>query len=421
MLLFADDTLIMQCDKTFGGSNGVKALGNGIGNGHKINVKLILDHNAFLNLIALWIEPCAAMMREIDPAVPDEKKVIGLFYPDGDPQEQKDFLNRFIDFIKGYDPYETEIWPQCPEDRIVDSVDDALKGAPPYLRLRVEIVCLLCGFLPHQVFAEGTAWPSPFLPDRSKTERMEIKEGDEFVLSLAFKGGERLTPRTLYNAGGAPCRITIRCGGEEYPVTVPPCGVLRAVFSDAECKRLACVKGNLSFNSSAAQNALIQLPSPQGPRLFLFHRQSPRAIPLSLAGAYLDASVDGKGGVRVLQGEGIYDYSKGRTLKRKTLPIRIYGAGGFWAEQYADGGLNTNMQRNGESVERAWAIVEDADYSLLFADEQGAWRCVGNTAVQISEKEFVSRMLDRFRTPGCCERVACDAMTLTIGVDGRLA
>lgn len=421
-MLFADHTQIMPCTGALDGADGIRGLGNSVAAGHRIHAALIADHAAFLELIKQWILPWAARMREADAAVPPEQTIKGLFFPNGDPAAQRDFLARLTRFIQGCSPYETEIWPQCPADDVLDAVDSALEDAPAYMRLRVQTVCLMCGFFPDAVFSRDLPWSLAFLPDRGKAELLEVQAGDTFSLVLSFRGNERLTPKTLHNGSGEPCVLRVRYGEEEAAVTLPPHGILRAVFSDAACTRLACVKGNVSLNGSEAENALIQLSTSQGPRLYMSHAQAPELFPLALFGPYLDAAVNGRGGVQVLYGNGIYDTLEGQTQQRKPLPIRLYGAGPFWAEQYADGSLKTNMTREGRLVERAWAIVEDGDRCLLFADTRGTWRCGESGAAAIDPREFARCMLARFQQPGCAECLRSEALgrTLRIGVDGRL-
>ena len=237
---------------------------------------------------------------------------------------------------------------------------------------------------------------------------------------LDFDHMEGLYPRTLRNDRNQPCTIQIVFRSETDPITLPPHGFLRVVFGDPACKRLLSVKGCISLNGSDTRNAVVQRPGPKQPALFLYHKQYRDLFPLETGGAFLDAAADGRGGAVVLTNHGLYDTATGETEREDRRPIRVYGAGTLWVVQYADGTLRCNLhKKGGQPIERAVAVVENADRSLMLKDEDGFWDCAGGVAKAISEDAFVHCMMDRFLSSDVCESVTGVLMQLTIRRNGE--
>lgn len=110
----------------------------------------------------------------------------------------------------------------------------------------------------------------------------------------------------------------------------------------------------------------------------------------------------------------------GETEREDRRPIRVYGAGTLWAVQYADGTLRCNLhKKGGQPIERAVAVVENADRSLMLRDEDGFWDCAGGVAKAISEDAFVHCMMDRFLSSDVCESVTGALMQLRIRRNGE--
>lgn len=384
----------------------------------KLNTALLKDDDAFADLHELLLEPCDEMIRDVEgSAVGDQGR--SLFFEGADKQKCDEYLRRFIRFICGRQPYSMEIWPACPADSICDMIDCELPDTSCYMRLRIKIVCILMSALPEQVFAEGKNWFSAFLSDAAEEDFIEVSDGMEFPLELDMPA--ELYPKTLRNKSGNPCRIMINYKSEQYRICLPANGFLRVVFGDKECKRLISVKGNISFNGSDTRNAVVQLADQSQISLYMYHKQYREPFELETGGAFTDASADGKGGAAVLTKGGIYYTRNGRLERSERLPVRVYGAGTLWARHYADGTLECNMRKKGGlPVNRAIAVAENRDRSILIRDEEGAWDCEGGVARKITDDKFVQCMMERFAGEDVCERTGNPLMKLHIRYDGKL-
>lgn len=396
---------------------GIKVPKRGLQNGDQLSTALLHDGDAFADLFELWFVPCVALMQETNMAEP-LSPVLPLFYENGNEAESNAFLERFTRMILGRSPYNLTIWPMCPHEKICAEVDGKLSGVSYWIRLRVKAVCILLSAFPDEVFAEGTNWFGIFLQNSANADYFEVMNG--MRLPLSFASVERLFPRTLHNDNDQPCVITIAYQSSTYEITLPAHGFLRAVFSDKSCQRLIGIKGNISFNESETRNAVLQLPDGGRPALFMYHKQYRDVFAIETGGPFADAAADGQGGAVVLTNYGIYYTRNGETVREKTPPIRAYGAGNLWALLYADGTLKCNLHKKGGlSIERALAVVENGDYSLLVRDESGTWDCNGGVAKEISEEQFVRCMLERFCCNGSiCERGRSSLMTLAIQSNG---
>ena len=385
--------------------------------GNLLNAELLLDDAVFVDLYDMWIAPAAEAMSGSRP----EPAAVSLFFAGASEEAGAAFLERFRRFILGREPYgdgTNGIWPLCPAEKICRQVDQLLADSPQYLRLRVKVFSMLLGVMPEEAFAEGTGWSGYFCARGSQADRLECRPGMAFPLT--FSDVQELYPAVLTNDSDRLCQIEVTSPSETFRITLPPRGFLRAVFADPEHTRLVSVKGNISFNSAEARNAVVQLPRRESQALYLYHMSYRDPFELETGGPFTDAAADGRGGAVILGPRGLYCTHSSRLLEDRN-PVRVYGAGNQWAWHYANGHLEGNLRfRDGRPVTEAIAVAEQGDQSLLFLDEAGAWRCRGGIASPISEKEFVQGMLGRFLTEEACEISESSLMRLRITHRGTL-
>lgn len=421
MLQYSDGTIITKCEQSLK-KNGLRKPGKDVMAGKQIDAQLVRDEVAFAELYRCWIGPCAELIYGIDEETAD-KQVLPLFYEGAEEACCEEFQNLFSRFIlgRGNTPLGGPIFAVTPCEQICENIDSELDGEPCYIRLRVKIVCLLTNSEPSQLFSEGVNWMRAFLTDESETDRIDIENGKKFPLILKRTEGEELVPKTLHNPGDEVCQIWIIYEGIKYPISLPPHGIIRVVFGDKALSYLVNVKGNISFNDSKTRNAVIQSNLYEQLSLQMYHAQYNQPFELDAGGVFLDAAADGEGGAVVLTNNGLYYTLDDKLVKMQKPPIRVYGAGISWARQFADGSLECNMRKKSdEAVQKAIAVVENADRSLMFRDESGAWDCMGGVAHKVTDKEFVDCMMGRFGDPDVCERVKGERMKLSIGYNGNL-
>lgn len=419
---YSDGTTIVKSEKS---PKGLRNLGKELKNSEKrLNSALIKDDDTFADLYDLCIAPCTEMMCELEGREWDNRE-LSLFYEGAEETACEQFLESFIRFILGRSPYNIKIWQMCPHEAICAAVEGELETVPFYVRLRVKVICILAGYVPEQVFAEGVNWFGAFLMDTAQNDFYEVSEGMTFPLIL--ENPEGLYPRTLHNSGSQPCRIEVSYQSANYQICLPAHGILRVVFANQACDSLVNIKGNISFNSSDTRNAVIQMANPDqisNPNqtaLYMYHKQYREPFELETRGAFVDASADGKGGAAVLTRSGLYFTRNDRLEKNEKLPIRVYGAGTLWARQYGDGSLECNIhKRGGQPMNLAISVVENKDRSIMIVDEDGAWDCVGGVAREITRDQFVQCMMERFSKDGVCESAGSSLMRLHIRYDGML-
>lgn len=388
--------------------------GNNCSDDKKINIALVKDDDSFQDLFDCWISPA---IENIEKLKNKKNEILNLFYEGLDETECSSFLEKFTDYVV---LSEEPIWPMCPDIEICNGVDDILSDALCYMKLRIKVICIFLGVLPNQAFHEGQNWHVAFLPDITTDDYFEIE--DKVKFSLCFDSVEGLFPRTLHNNSNKPRSIKITYNkAKSYQIRMPAYGFLRVVFGDKDCKSLVSIKGNISFNDAAAGNAIIQLTNKEVLSLSLYHKDNDESYELEIPGTFTDAAANGNGGARVLTSGGIFDTGTGKIVKTKKMPIRVYGAGNFWAVHYADYSLECNMKKNDAPINKALAVVENGDTSLLIRDEKSAWEYKRGNWEEISDEIFVEYMMMRFScTEGTdrCENEKSSLMNLCICQDG---
>ncbi len=382
-------------------------------NGYRLNVGLVINDNTFRGLYKDWIESWIEFIgEEYEKELVKEPKKI--FSSKAKAEDCNEFLEEFIDVIM-------DELPSCPYDAICEQVDKRLSTVAIGIRLRVKIICMILTALPEEAFAEGERWTEPLLAKDKEADFIKVSNGMKFLLKLE-KGEENLCPKTLYNENSYPCSIGIKYESEEYVLLLPAKSSLRVVFGNKTCKYLVSIKGNISFNRSEDRNAIIQKIEPKQSSLEMFvNMRGGKWRSLDTKGYFMDATVNGKGGATLLIREGLYDTSWDNITELSKLPMRLYGAGQFYARHYADGSLESNVcGRDGTSFQNVIAVVENGESSLLIRDKFGAWVCGNGGTEEITEEEFVKCMLDRFLQDGVCEQTSSELMTLAITEDGKV-
>lgn len=393
---YANGEPVLQCGADIGG---LRIPGANCANGKKINIELVKNNDCFLELLNYWIFPAIQNINGLN-----ENEIVHLFY-EGAEEECSSFLGIFTDYVM----FEGAIWPMCPVANICAGVDQSLPDTLCYMKLRIKVICIFLNSLPNQAFHEGQNWSVGFLSDITADDYLEIEDNMEF--SLRFDSVEGLFPRTLHNNSNEPRSIRIIYNKVNYQITMPAYGCLRTVFGNKGCTSLVSIKGNISFNDGNARNAVIQWPKKEELSLYLYHRANNQAYRLDIPGIFFtDAAANGAGGARVLTNGGIYDTGTRKIVKKEKMPIRVYGAGKFWAIHYADYSLECNMQRNHVPIngvptdkvptDKVLAVVENGAASLLIRDENSAWQYIRGNWEEIPDEEFVENMIMRF---ACCE------------------
>ena len=418
MLTFSDaqKTVIQNCTCY---AYEINDLSDTVRNGHKLDTKLIRDDDTptfpdycFQELLSLWIEPYLPQIQKYTDNTIDLKK---LFIADADKAAQADFWDAFTCFIR------PNVHANCPVDGIKAALDRELAAAPAYLRLRVLVICVFLNMFPEDVFEQGANWYTDFLPNEAEPQFLNVQDNDSFV--LCFDGITQLTPRILYNPSNNLCALTVRYGEEDYRVNLPPQGGLHALFADKACKQLVCVKGGISANPTNDHNAIVQVIRGKKSLLYLCHSRYEQPVPYGGLGYFLDAAANSTGGAVVLRPADLYYPGKNRELVESPLPIRVYGAGQYWAMQYADGHIRSNLKtKDGSPVRQAWAIVENGNRSMLFLDKDGAWECSAVGTEKLEAEEFVKRMLAIFPPSPSdrCEQMELSTMKISILNTGEL-
>lgn len=398
--------------------------------GNLLSCILITDDLAFAELYEDWLLPCVLYMYMKDKETNPEKlcELFKTKWEDEKLQEEegKVFLQNFIYFIQGKNPYGIKIWPRCCGEWIIGEVEENLKTqAPYYMRLRVAAVCILLAAPPQKVFKEGENWFGEFLSDTEEDGFLNVEEGMTFTLNFsAVDSLAKLYPKILRNADTVPCCIRIIYGQNMYYICLPPYGRIKAVFEDEKCNFLAGIKGNISFNDGiTAKNAFVQLADSEESTLFMLHaNHKKRLFQMGTGSSCKDGGADGVGGHWELSSNILF--RNGKAVRKEKYPIRVYGAGKLWALQYEDGCLESDnllvnaMKMNG--IGKVLTIVEKEDQSLLLRDVNGAWEWNGNALKKITDAALVSCMLDRFQEDGLFEHSKSSFMDISIGYDGKV-
>lgn len=417
MLFYADKAnaderiIIEKCD----GKN-LRDLGDELKERYlRLPGELIRDDALFRELYALWIDVCVAYMNQSkrsEEVLWDGKQAELLFYPGANEEECSTFLEMYCERLSN--PRYTICRKQlC--NRICNEIDGSLQGLPLWMLLRVKAVCILLKAMPEEVFEEGKLWAGSFSQEKVQQDRLSVENGMIFTLDFGTEI-ERLFPKTLYNDSETLCTIQISYQGKNYPVKLPPYGMLRAVFADENCKRMVNIKGNISFND--AKSAVVQQSDEEGIKLCMYYRQSGMAD-IPTPGGFLDAAADTQGGVLLLT-VGEMRSSTGlveRKAAQEELPIRCYGAGRYWARWYADGRLETNQH---DEIGNAISVAENRGRGLLIRNRESAWGIQGGRIKKITDEEFFDGMMSRFLQENVCESISTTMLQLSINNKGIL-
>ena len=285
--------------------------------------------------------------------------------------------------------------------------------------LRVKAVCLLTNCRPEELFEEGQGW----------TDSIPIKSDDYFELSnnMVFAldpMGEKeidLVPKTLRNDSGSSCTIYVSYfdkdhteNNRQYSITLPPYGILRAVFTNRDLRKLAFVKGNISC--ADAERAIVQSGEENGIQLYYVRKlEKPLAFPH--IEFYRDAAADAMGGAVILGSREFYSTVTSKTYLEKgkdDLPIRCFRSGRQWARLYSNGRLESEFV-NDRELDGVTAVAEDGDRGLLICRKGEAYDYRGDgLSKPISLENFWDIMMERFSGDGCCETVRTQLTRFTV-------
>lgn len=393
----------------------------------RISAGLLTNDNNFVLLFTHWLKACIDFMWYLDHKeenAPDEEyvNVFGFFCADAQETECSEFLEKFVQLLTRRP--KPNILSKDEAECICSSIDGQLQDSPPYLRLRTAAVCLLLNRFPEEAFSEGDGWINILGGAAAETvytdSLLPVQDGTVFELdpAVSFQSGAELLPRTLCNQSEDAVSFTVQYGGSEYTIKLPPYGILRAVFSDKNCKKLVSIKGNISF--AGTKRAVIQKGTQDGAKLLFISTRCTSPLEYPQTGVLLDACAAELGGAVVLDANGMYstvDESLDRT-KKDGLPVRCYRSGHQWAWLYADGRLESNLPdkapKNG-----AAAVVEDAERGLLVYGPEGAVDCRSSRVGEISKDEFVRLMLGRFQHGNDCEYQETQFMKAAVHASGK--
>lgn len=416
MIYYTDGTSINPVD-----INAAVQVSFDIANDHlQLPLELIIDDIKFADLYLSWISPFVNEMWRIHkntktPAPPEElNRVLSLFRPAADDRQRDEFLTQYRDFLS--DPATFGIGSPTYAAHLCKDIDQRMVGIAAHLRARVKAACLVANCEPHILF--GAQWLGQF--PMQDNDLLDVKDGTTFALVLSPMPPQGLIPRTLHNASNCSCEIKVTHGEREYTIQMPPHGILRAVFLDAECTQLASLKGNISCRDTC--QALIQAGDDKGAQLFHISRFT-GALPFPRSNHFLDACADERGGAIILTARtlcstlGNEPYLEQRD--GQPLPIRCFSSGSQWAWLYADGRLESNLPGR-EHMQGVVSVVEDAanGNGLLVYSGEGAIDMRQNADRPVSDEVFCEQMMRRFSHPESCETVETQLMRFSVTASG---
>lgn len=408
-LLYSDDTLIQKIEQY----KELKKPSEKIKEGKRLSGEIMVNDLLFDELYDLWFDVCIDYVIN-GSAKEEQKKIRKLFFPDSQETECKNFMSTYCKRMVM--PVSNPVCPKIVCNQIQKEVEQHMKGMPEYMKLRVLAVCVLLNNVPERVFTDN--WKeivdSGINEAKYKADYLKIEDGMEF--SLNFETHGKLIPKTLRNESDDSCKFKVRFNENIYSIQMPPFGILRGVFADAECKTLVSIKGNISFHD--AKSAVIQ----QGwkEEYVKIYDVQGGIMNIPIKGSFFDISTNGKGGVVFLNAQKLF--STMRLNVTEDLPIRCYGSGKTWAWLYADGKLKSNLE-GAEVLEHVTAVVEDGERGLLIYNQEGCWDFRKLPKEKINDSKMAQIMLERFSVgtqDGYCESVSSRRLQLSISKNGRM-
>ncbi|MDE7242619.1 MAG: hypothetical protein K2O18_01395 [Oscillospiraceae bacterium] len=397
--------------------------------GSRLSAGLLTEDTGFAILFMYWFKACIDYMWYADHGkkpefqnAPEEEylRILPLFREDAQEDACREFLEKYSRMLTT--PHYPNIGDRDRAQEICREINARLSDTAPYLRLRTAAACLLAGCFPEELFSEGEGWPGVLggaaAAARFEEDLLAVEDGAVFLLDfhVDFSSGQRLIPRTLCNKSEKMCSFTVLFAGEQFFVELAPYGILRAVFSDPACTKLAGLKGCISCGDT--KRAVIQKGTKDGVQLLFAGARYRKPLAYPQAGVILDACAAELGGAVILGAGELYStVDSGLCLQKKDgLPIRCFRSGYQWARLYADGRLESSLGQ----MEGISAVVEDAERGLLVCGKDGAADYRSNCAKPVSEEAFGKIMLSRFPQTGDCEVQETQIMKLTVRASGKV-
>ena len=372
----------------------------------KINIELVKEDAPFRELCDRWIKPCMQYMASVDGTNWDADK---MFFQETTPEVCQNFCDALYKCAFGLPPYDDEgnNVSTCPYMEIDAEVNEKMKDAPEYMRLRIKALCVFLSTMPEDVFSSGNNWSAAFV----KADTYQVEVEPEQIFEIQLENVEKLFARELHNPRENACKIYVCDKDVQYTVTVPAGGTILALFADEECTKLVNLKSNLFFVHTESRTMGVF----SGGKVYMCQSGTQNKYLMETTGKVMDVAPDGKGNIVVLNGCGL-DYL-GRRRQTTKKPIRIYGTPDFWVRQYEDFHLEGNLEDCPE-----WAVsVAAGTNCIMIWDGTAAWKYVGCVSQNASRREFVNFMMDPF----VCSQQYCESMgtkkaTVSVQKDGGI-